>query len=142
MDTIIHALEIDSPPEDVYRAVATADGLSNWWSTNVTADDKVGGIVDFTFQPGFNPDMKITALDEPKLVGWQCVDGHDPWQDATFRFEIEALDGGRSRLMFTMGYGKPISDVEYGIYNYNWGYYMHSLKQYVETGVGFPHHPG
>ena len=139
MDTIIHALEIDAPAGDVYSAVATTEGLAGWWSTVVTADQRVRGIVDFTFQEGFNPDMKITALEEPKLVAWQCVAGHGPWQDATFRFEIEPLDGGRSRLMFTMGYGKPISDVEYGIYNYNWGYYMHSLKQFVETGEGFPH---
>lgn len=65
------------------------------------------GIVDFTFIPDFNPDMEITALDEPTLVAWTCVGGHDPWLNSTFRFEIEPVGGDRSRLMFRQGYGKP-----------------------------------
>lgn len=141
MDTILHAVEIDATPADVYRAIATADGIAGWWSTKVTADERVGGIVDFTFVGDFHPDMEITTLDEPARVAWKCVAGHEPWEGSSFTFAIEPLDGGRSRLMFTQGYGKPIDDVAYGIYNYNWGYYMHSLKQYVETGTGFPYRP-
>jgi uncharacterized protein YndB with AHSA1/START domain len=142
MDTIIHALEIEVPPEKVFRAVATADGLSRWWSTQVTSDERVGGIVDFTFIDVFNPDMEIFLMEEPSRVIWKCVGGHDPWHGSEFHFDIEDLGERRSRLVFKQTYGKPIDDVNYGIYNFNWGYYLQSLKDYVETGSGRPHDPG
>lgn len=141
MDTIIHAVEIESSPRNVYRAVATAEGLSKWWSTKVTADERVGGIVDFTFIDVFNPDMEIIAMDEPSRVHWRCVGGHDPWDGSEFHFDIEGLRDGRARLLFKQTYGKPIDDVAYGIYNFNWGYYLQSLKDYVETGTGKPFNP-
>jgi uncharacterized protein YndB with AHSA1/START domain len=141
MDTIIHVVDIHASPEALYNAVSTGDGLAGWWSAEVTAPEQVGGIVDFTFESGFNPRMEITALDSPVLVSWRCVDGHDPWLNSTFSFSIAPLADAHSRLVFTQGYGAPISDVEFGIYNYNWAYYLHSLKQLVETGVGFPYQP-
>jgi uncharacterized protein YndB with AHSA1/START domain len=141
VDTILHVIDIHALPEDVFRAVSTGEGLAGWWSTQVEASEEVGGVVHFTFESGFNPDMEITGLDSPGLVSWRCVGGHDPWLDSTFSFATSALGNGHSRLVFRQGYGKPISDVEFGIYNFNWGYYLHSLKQLVETGQGTPYQP-
>jgi uncharacterized protein YndB with AHSA1/START domain len=137
MRTILHVVDIDAAPAVVHRAVATAAGLAGWWTTSVTAHEEVGGIVDFTFAEGFNPDMEITELETPSLVAWRCVGGHEPWTDNTFRFAIDDLGGG-SRLTFTQHYARELDDVAYGIYNFNWGYYLESLKELVETGTGRP----
>lgn len=142
MDTILHAVEIEAPSEKVYKAVATQEGLSKWWSTKVAADEQLGGIVDFTFIEVFNPDMEIIAKEEPSKVAWRCVGGHDPWHGSEFHFDIEDLGDDRSRLVFKQTYGKPIDDINYGIYNFNWGYYLQSLKEYAETGTGKPFAPG
>ena len=40
--------------------------------------------------------------------------------------------------MFAQDYARELSDEVYGIYNFNWGYYLNSLKQYCEKGVGVP----
>jgi len=53
----------------------------------------VGAIVHFTFAGDFNPDMRVTALESPALVCWECVGGHEPWAQNTFRFEL----GGQRR---------------------------------------------
>ena len=45
----------------------------------------------------------------------------------------------RTQLTFTQDYARELSDEVYGIYNYNWGYYLESLKQYCETGRGKPY---
>jgi hypothetical protein len=34
-----------------------------------------------------------------------------------------------------------LSDETYGTYNFNWGYYLNSLKQRCDTGVGTPFDP-
>ena len=47
-----------------------------------------------------------------------------------------------SVLFFRQEYAQELSDEEYGRYNFNWGYCLHSLKRLCETGEGTPHRPG
>jgi len=140
MKTILHTVDIAAGPSIVYESLTTERGLSGWWSTRVSAETEVGGRVRFTFIEVFNPVMEILELEPDRLVRWRCIDGHEPWTDNTFRFEIEAR-GERSVLFFRQEYAQELSDEEYGTYNFNWGYYLHSLKQLCETGEGTPHQP-
>jgi len=137
MKKILHAVNIHATPKAIYDAVATERGLAGWWSTRVKADVRLGGVVDFTFVADFNPDMEVTALEERKLVAWKCVGGHEPWADNTFRFAIDARDEG-CMLLFEQEYARELSDEQYGIYNFNWGYYLNSLKLLCEKGTGTP----
>ena len=139
MDTILHGVDIHATPEKVFAAVATASGLSSWWSTSVTAEERLGGRVKFQFIPDFNPEMEITEFSQPAVIAWKCVDGAAPWQGATIGFAIRPAADGSSRLTFTQRYAGDIPDDAYGTFNYNWGYYLHSLQQYLETGQGTPH---
>ncbi len=43
--------------------------------------------------------------------------------------------------MFAQDYARELSDEVYGTYNFNWGYYLNSLKQFCETGTGTPFAP-
>jgi len=141
MQKIIHYLNIRSPKEQVYEAIATVDGLSNWWSTKVKGSEKEGGIVDFTFVDNFNPNMKITSLKKNSEVRWICISGHDLWEDNKFAFELSE-DSEGTKLKFTQEYAKPIRDEDYGIYNFNWAHYLRSLQEYCTTGKGKPYSPG
>lgn len=141
MKTILHTVDLGTEPSVVYRNLSTEDGLSGWWSTRVSADTEVGGRIHFTFIEIFNPVMEILTLDADRLVEWRCVGGHEPWADNTFHFEIEGRGEG-SVLFFRQEYAQELSDEEYGRYNFNWGYYLQSLKKLCETGEGTPHQPG
>lgn len=139
MKTIHQVLDIDASAQEVFDAVATRDGMAGWWSTDVDVPSiEVGSVIDFTFGGDFNPDMEITGYDPPKSVEWKCVGGHEKWADNTFRFEVEPLDGGRTRLRFWQHYATELSDDDYGIYNFNWGYYLQSVLELVTTGTGKP----
>ena len=133
----MHAVEIQAPRNKVFETITTQEGLSNWWTTKVTVEEGVGGLIDFTFVEDFNPDMKVTQLEQDHIVHWQCVGGHDNWLDNTFSFELSDK-GDNTLLMFTQIYARELSDEVYGTYNYNWGYYLDSLKAYCETGTGKP----
>jgi hypothetical protein len=41
----------------------------------------------------------------------------------------------------SQGYARELSDEVYGIYNFNWGYYLNSLKLFCEKGAGVPFRP-
>jgi uncharacterized protein YndB with AHSA1/START domain len=134
---IIHFLRIHAAPAAVYRALTTEEGLTSWWSNSARVEPGLGGVIDFRFAGDFNPDMKVTRLDENQRVEWKCVAGHDNWQDNTFLFDLRDANG-ETDLMFVQVYAQELSDEVYGTYNFNWGYYLGSLKQLCETGIGMP----
>jgi uncharacterized protein YndB with AHSA1/START domain len=137
MKKILHAVEIKAPRNKVYQAITTQEGLSNWWTTKVSVEAGVGGLIDFTFLGDFNPDMSVTQLEPNRAAHWRCVGGHNNWLDNTFSFELSDKNDN-TLLIFTQIYARELSDEVYGTYNYNWGYYLDSLREYCETGQGKP----
>jgi uncharacterized protein YndB with AHSA1/START domain len=140
MKTIIHVTTIKKARPDVFRALTTQAGLSSWWSTEVAAEGRVGGTVRFRFLGDFHPEMEIVTLEEPAIVKWRCVAGHDNWRNNEFEFRLEEVEGG-TRLMFVQTYSRELDDVQYGTYNFNWGFYLDSLRLSCEEGKGKPFDP-
>lgn len=154
MRTIHHVLDIDAGDSAVWTALTERDGLAGWWSDQLDMDPAaVGTLIRFTFAGDFNPVMEITEISDGtaaagtaaasgdgggRRLRWRCVDGHANWQDNTFVFEPVPLGDGRTRLRFTQNYATELSDDDYGIYNFNWGYYLESLRLLCTTGAGQP----
>ena len=143
MKTIHHVLDIDSQPGTVWRALTEHPGIAAWWSPVVDSPPAaVGAVTRWTFEPGFNPVMETTSLSPQTDLSWRCIGGHDPWMDNTFTFQISPLDDGRTRLGFWQEYAVELDDDSYGIYNFNWGYYLESLRLLCVTGTGKPYLAG
>jgi Activator of Hsp90 ATPase homolog 1-like protein len=137
MKTILHALHIHAQPSAPYAALTTAEGLAGWWSTRVSVEPGEKGLIRFTFAGDFNPVMRQDRAAKDREVRWTCVDGHANWQDNTFSFRIEPRKS-ECVLLFTQEYAQELDDETYGTYNFNWGYYLNSLKRLCETGTGTP----
>lgn len=143
MKTIHHVVDMSAPAATIWRAITDERGLAGWWSTSVrSAGAAVGERVEFTFAGDFNPVMRIEKAEPENELEWRCLAGHEPWNDNTFRFELGPLDDGRTRLRFWQDYAVELSDDAYGTYNFNWGYYMESLRLLCTTGTGKPFVPG
>ncbi len=142
MKTIHHVFDVDAETRKVWEALTHAEGLAGWWGTGVNAPPPpaaVGAQIRFTFADDFNPVMQITALDDERALDWRCVSGHEPWQDNTFQFRLSPLSDDRTRVRFWQHYALELEDDYYGIYNYNWGYYLESLRLLCTTGTGRPY---
>lgn len=141
MQRIHHVVDIDAPTATVWSALTTAHGLARWWSTRLsTPKAEVGAQQHWTFDGDFNPVMEITTLNEAHELVWRCIAGHDPWQDSTFRFELVGSDDSHTRVQFTQDYAVELDDGSYGIYNFNLGYYLESLRLFCTIGTGKPFH--
>lgn len=136
MKEIIHTVVIHAAPQAVHDALTTERGVTGWWTTRAALEEGEGGLIRFTFHGDFHPHMEQTRV-EPDLVEWTCVAGHDNWADNRFSFGLEGV-GDDTRLMFRQHYAREMPDDVYGTYNYNWGYYLSSLKLLCETGAGTP----
>jgi uncharacterized protein YndB with AHSA1/START domain len=139
MKAIHHVVDIDASREAVWASLTEPEGLAGWWSTKVSSPPAaVGALTHWTFAGDFNPVMETTKLEEGQEVVWRCVAGHEPWKDSLFRFQLGPHDDGHTRLRFWQDYAIELDDDAYGIYNFNWGYYLESLRLHCTTGQGKP----
>ena len=140
--TIHHVVDFDADLATVpWSAVTERDRLASWWSSGLdTTPAAVGARLHWTFVGDFNPVMEITTL-EPLRRSPGSARGPRPVAGQHFRFELEPLHDGRTRLRFWQDYATEFSDDAYGTYNFNWGYYLESLRLLCTTGVGKPFHP-
>ena len=140
MPSIKHYLVIKAVAEKVYTALSKTEGLCGWWTVEAKADERVGGTAEFIFGERYYNKMKITNLLNSKKVEWKCLEGDKEWIGTTFLFDLEEKDES-TILRFSHNNWKEETDF-FAYCNYNWGYYLKSLKQYCETGEGTPFNNG
>src|ERR1700735_4963243 len=90
---ILHRVGIKSSSDEVYKALATREGLAAWWTDDTQGESKVGGVFQFRFSArgteigGF--DMKILELDPARHVLWQVVDGPVEWVGTRISWQLK-----------------------------------------------------
>lgn len=137
MLSIRHLLRIDAPPARVYRAISEQAGLRGWWTPAASATPEVGSIAEFRFGLCYHNRKKVIRLEPGSAVEWLCPDGNAEWIGTTFLFELEP-DSKHTILRFTHGNWREMTDF-FASCNYQWAYYLRSLKAFCETGRGTPH---
>jgi Activator of Hsp90 ATPase homolog 1-like protein len=134
--TILHVFYVGNDLQSVKHALTTLEGLASWWTKDVSGSPDTGGTIEFRFADVFKPDMKVVESNDT-MVQWQCVSGEKEWNGDIFTFAF--YNKGKSVMVtFTQEYNNEITDEQYGTFNFNWGYYLHSLKHYCENGSGTP----
>lgn len=79
MDTIRHEIWIKAEAKPVFDAITTRAGLDGWWGKAVSAEPKVGHVIEFDHGHGAPIHMRITDLVPNERVAWKCVSDHpDP----------------------------------------------------------------
>lgn len=138
MRTITHAFDVSAPPEAVYEALTTEKGLSGWWTRTAEVDREADRTtVDFRFGSEFFVRMAVEERGEARSLRWQCREGADDWTDSSIRFELQRRDRG-TLILFEHEFARAVEREAFGRYNFNWAYYLQSLKALCETGQGFP----
>ena len=140
MVDILHRVGIKSSVNQVYTALATRDGLANWWTTNTQGDSTVGGVLQFRFSAdgreigGF--DMKVLDLHPATRVLWQVADGPAEWIGTQIEFQLKQ-DGDYCIVMFKhQGWREPVEFMYHC--STKWATFLLSLKSLMEKGKGNP----
>ena len=135
MSDIKHLIKIRSTPERVYDAVTTADGLRHWWSRDAAIEPKVGANGEIGFYgKRFIATLTVEELRPNMLVRWRVT--NEAWDGKGIEFVLRTIDSGTA-LAFTHS-GFKAADDKYASATTRWGFYLLSLKRYLETGTGAP----
>ena len=137
---ILHRVGIKASSDEVYKALATRDGLAAWWTTNTQGDSKPGGVIKFRFSVdgreigGF--DTKVLELRPAERVLWQVIEGPPEWIGTKVSFDLKQ-EGEFSIVLFKhAGWKEPVEFMHHC--STKWATFLLSLKQLVETGKGAP----
>lgn len=132
--SIKHLFHIDASQQEVYNAIATLEGLSNWWTTETSGETKIGGHIQFDFGTYQGPKMEVIDLQDGEAVSWECVGSEHGWKGHIFRFRLDQNEG-KTRVRFSHDRWESQSEF-YAHCNFSWGRYLRSLRVYCETGIG------
>jgi uncharacterized protein YndB with AHSA1/START domain len=140
MANILHRVGIKSSPEEVYKALATRDGLAAWWTNNTQGESKVGELLKFRFSVGGTEiggfDMKVLELQPGKRVLWQVVGGPEEWVGTKVSWDLKQ-DGEYTIVLFNhQEWREPVEFMHHC--STKWAIFLMSLKSLVETGKGAP----
>jgi uncharacterized protein YndB with AHSA1/START domain len=140
MVDILHRVGMKSSLDDVYKALATREGLAGWWTTDTQGDSKVGGTIQFRFSEdgrdigGFV--MKVLELQPARRVLWQVVDGPAEWVGTKISFDLKQEGDWAVVLFKHQDWKEPVEFMHHC--STKWATFLMSLKSLVETGKGVP----
>jgi len=140
MVDIVHRVGIKAPLDQVYRALATREGVAGWWTTDTQGDSKIGGMLKTVFTAGGKVlggfDLKVLELDPGKRVLWQVVEGPAEWIGTKIGFDLKQEDDFSIILFKHEGWKEPVEFMYHC--STKWAIFLLSLKSLVETGKGKP----
>ena len=90
---LMHGVVIEAAPAKIYEALSTGKGLGSFWTSDSTAEPKVGSVARFGFG-GPVLQMKVEELKPGRLVRWSTHDGFPEWKGTTVTWEIAPVEGG------------------------------------------------
>lgn len=140
------SIEIDAPPDVVWRAIAEGDELARWFPPAAKVEPGVGGAVWLSWGEGMEGSAPITIWDPPRrLRTTQKMERPvSPGEaqpepvEISVEYHIEAKAGGGTvvRLVHS-GFGRGSGwDNDYDSISNGWKYELRSLKHYLERHRG------
>ena len=70
-DRIERTVELAHPPERVWAALTTAEGLAGWFGDQAAIDLRPGGAARMTWnQEGFTAQMRVERIEEPAVFAF------------------------------------------------------------------------
>lgn len=138
-DRIERTLTLASPPERVWQALTTADGLGAWFGERATIDLRPGGAATMTFAGGTTVDIRVERVEEPEVFAytWRLPDLPEDDPRRTYvEFTLEPIgDGTRLHLVET-GFAQLPVDTRQGTYDAHGEGWTRELAELVVHVVG------
>lgn len=139
--TITLAVDIDSPPDQIFETLSTTDGQRAFWTADcdVSAD---GARFGFAAAP---VDLEVELTTEPaKLVRMRVTSGFPFWEGSTWEWELGSATRtatGTSVLFRHYGFAPGYAEIDLAHTAQTWALILDRLATVVSTGTPQPFFP-
>ncbi len=138
MVDILHQVGIQAPPAAVFEALTTPEGLQSWWSQHSAIEPREGTLASVSFYNNMVAfKLRVRELAPGQKVVWAVEGGPPDWADTEITWTLSENNGGT--LLHLAHRGFASTGGNFANVNYNWGWYVTSLKFLLEKGAGMPH---
>jgi uncharacterized protein YndB with AHSA1/START domain len=98
MPAIHFRTTVDAPPDAVYGAIATEEGLAGNWTDQLEVPEETGGIAPLGFGPDWarTLELRIDDLDPGRRVEWTPVGGFPGWVGTSIEWRLEPADAAQA----------------------------------------------
>jgi len=132
--------EVEGPPQEVWSALTTGEGLKRWFPLDARVEPGPGGTVWLSWGPGMEAEAPIRVWDPGKRFGWTEEHGEDeagrPIR-VMVDFHIEGRKGTTVVRLVQSGLGAaPEWDGMYDALTDGWTYFLFNLAYYFLKHAG------
>ena len=131
MPDILHRVGVAAPPERVFEALGTIDGVRGWWVSTAQGESRKGGVIDFGFCR-----MEVVEAVPARRVRWRCVSGPEEWKGTEVSFDLAWKDDQTFVMFKHAGWREPVEFMHHC--STKWATFLLSLRDLVEKGSGDP----
>lgn len=139
-DRIERVVEIAKPPQAVWAALTTAEGLAAWFGDKATIDLRPGGSAQMTWDGSDDrADMRVERIEEPRIFGftWHIygLPQDDP-RRTYVEFTLEPAGAGTRLSVVETGFGQLSPDEHDKAYDGNtkgWASELGELVAYLDA---------
>ena len=134
-DRIERTLQLTHPPERVWAALTTAEGLGTWFGNRAEVDLRVGGEAKLVWDSGDTATLTIERLEPPRVFAYSWPVYGLPEDDprrTRVEFTLEPAGAGTTLTMVETGFGQlPDADVHKVAYSGNTEGWTNELGELV-----------
>ena len=138
-DRIERIVEVAHPPNKVWAALTTAEGLGAWFGDEATIDLRPGGSARMTWSSGFTVAMRVERVEEPTVFGFTWQIYGLPAEDLRrtyVEFTLEPVAAGTRLTVVESGFAQLPEQAYRTAYDANtkgWASELDELVSYLDA---------
>ena len=138
-DRIERTVELAAPPERVWAALTTAEGLAAWFGDEAAIDPRPGGSAWMKWNEGHTAQMRVERVEEPRVFGftWHIFGLPDDDPRRTYvEFTLEPADGGTRLTVVESGFAQLSAEAFHEAFDGNtrgWASELAELGAYLDA---------
>jgi uncharacterized protein YndB with AHSA1/START domain len=139
-DRIERTVEIGHPPEKVWAALTTAEGLGTWFGNEATIDLRPGGAAKLTWSDGATANLRLERVEPPTVFAytWHIYGLPEDDPRRTYvEFTLERTGTGTRLRVVESGFAQLADDAHRTAYDGNssgWIKELGELVDYLDAG--------
>ncbi len=138
MPDIFHDFPIAAPPERVFRAISTPEGIDEWWTLTSTGQPNEGNVYELGFGPGYDWRARVSRCEPARAFELEITDATPDWVGTRVSFTLEPTGTGHTQVRFAHR-AWPTESEHYRISCYCWAMYLRLLSRAIEFGEVVPY---
>ena len=138
-DRIERVLDLAHPPEKVWTALTTAEGLGTWFGNEATIDLRPGGTARLTWTSGDTAELTLERVEEPTVFAftWHIygLPADDP-RRTYVEFSLEPTGTGTRLTVVESGFAQlppEAHDKAFGGNSTGWTHELGELVDYLDA---------